>query len=756
MEPSSIPYTAFRCTGGLYQFTVMPFGLRNAPATFQRMVDCLLGDMRYEGVLAYLDDILVHGTTEEETMRRLEEVLRRLSTAGLTLNLAKCTFFPKRLHYLGQVIEDGHLLPDPGRVLQLRAWKVPHTLTELRSLLGLFAYYQDFIRDYAAIMAPLHALLRAPTAPPPRAPKKSGQVISLSGRHKKSVATFADDLTAFIGRHPDGLASAPAPEDPDLAAFLDEIKGAAQQLPGWIQQRRVVILEDTLASGKTTLARKLSPTWSEEPGALAEEWLDNCSHYGWNDGEILDLPFLPKENLIMALTIIGLVRLRQREPEATEVISDRSLLATIYQWGHEGSAQVARWFLGIPPQSLYNPELTTFIVADFPVEVTRKHIRLRQRRIGAQTEEDFYFADDGRKFRDVQDGLKHYVDWLRSQSMDVRVVASQEERLEALQRLQLLPRTTEDLATSLAAKLSENKHRPIEWSPSCTLAVQTAVQRLSEAVLTVPVDGDDYLLETDASGLAVGAILSVKRNGKWLPVAFHSKSLTGPCERWPVYEQEAFAIVEGVRKFDAFLRGRSFTVHTDHASLRWMLKATKGKVARWASRLAEYDMKIFHKSGTSLVHVDFLSRYLDTDADPGLEPRMTLSTEITDRDEALRRRIIETIWPGGAEPEDADSFPPPGIEASEEPEAVHAPDPEAATTPAPRLSIPSLAQVVAAQDGDPSAYGSAFARRNGVVLYHGRIYIPPGRWRHEAIAACHSVCPYKHAGIKKTRTTLLK
>ncbi|KAH0485964.1 MAG: uncharacterized protein KVP18_004351, partial [Porospora cf. gigantea A] len=89
-------------------------------------------------------------------------------------------------------------------------------------------------------------------------------------------------------------------------------------------------------------------------------------------------------------------------------------------------------------------------------------------------------------------------------------------------------------------------------------------------------------------------------------------------------KQEAFAIIEGVRKFDPFLRGRAFTVHTDHASLRWMLQATKGKVARWASRLAEYDMTIFHKSGTSLAHVDFLSRYLDTDADPGLEPRMTL------------------------------------------------------------------------------------------------------------------------------------
>ncbi|KAH0487642.1 MAG: hypothetical protein KVP17_000836, partial [Porospora cf. gigantea B] len=166
----------------------MPFGLRNAPATFQRMVDCLLGDMRYSGVLVYLDDILVHGTSEEETLSRLEEVLRRLSAAGLTLNLGKCTFFPKRLHYLGQVIEDGQLLPDPGRVLQLQSWKVPRTLTELRSLLGLFAYYQDFIRDYAAIMAPLHALLRSPTKTTSKKPASSEQVQSLSSRHRTRVS----------------------------------------------------------------------------------------------------------------------------------------------------------------------------------------------------------------------------------------------------------------------------------------------------------------------------------------------------------------------------------------------------------------------------------------------------------------------------------------------------------------------------------------------------------------------------------------
>ena len=64
MEPSSVLFTAFRCMGGLYQFTAMPYGLRNAPATLQRVMDGLLGDLRGKGVLAYLDDLLVHGTTD--------------------------------------------------------------------------------------------------------------------------------------------------------------------------------------------------------------------------------------------------------------------------------------------------------------------------------------------------------------------------------------------------------------------------------------------------------------------------------------------------------------------------------------------------------------------------------------------------------------------------------------------------------------------------------------------------------------------
>ncbi|KAH0472860.1 MAG: uncharacterized protein KVP18_002276, partial [Porospora cf. gigantea A] len=379
----------------------------------------------------------------------------------------------------------------------------------------------------------------------------------------------------------------------------------------------------------------------------------------------------------MALTVLGLGRSRQREPNATVLISDRSLLATVFQWGHASSIGVARWFLGVPPLSLYHPEDTTFIVTDLPEEVTRNHIRRRGRRIGDISEETFYFGFNGTRIREVKRGLARFVQQLKAVYDDVQVVRTTEGRTSILRQLDLLPPVPLCGAVTAPKVNGKSKSRAIQWTPECTAAVQLAVQRLSESVLTIPVEGDEYLLETDASSIAVGSILSVKREDRWLPVAFHSKALTGPMERWPVYEQEAFAIVEGVRKFDAFLRGRAFTVHTDHASLRWMLEATKGKVARWASRLAEYEMTILHKSGTSLSHVDFLSRYLVSDPDPGLEPRMTLvGTVPSEEKEALERAAILRILDWAEEPPDQD--PPSLSDCSEQrkPEAEEAPPPE--------------------------------------------------------------------------------
>ncbi|KAH0471396.1 MAG: hypothetical protein KVP17_004122, partial [Porospora cf. gigantea B] len=138
---------------------------------------------------------------------------------------------------------------------------------------------------------------------------------------------------------------------------------------------------------------------------------------------------------------------------------------------------------------------------------------------------------------------------------------------------------------------------------------------------------------------------------------------------------------------------------------------------------------------------------------------MTLVGAVPDEDEDCkeRNRILELIW-ADDEVDESEPLPPSdsgGLDdsATTSPEEVSPPLEQVLEL---KRMVPTLAEIVVAQKDDPSAYGSAYARRDGIVLFHGRIYIPPGHWRQEAIAACHSLCPYKHSGIKKTRSALLK
>ena len=412
MEEESVKYTAFRCFLGLFEFLLMPFGLTNAPATFQRVMDFLFSDLRFSGILCYLDDILVHSATFAGALALLRRVLERLRAAGLTLSLNKCLFFPPRLKYLGQLIQDGQLLPDPQRVQALRQIPPPKTLNDVRSLLGFLGYYHIFIPRFAHTLSPVFDLLR----------------------------------------------------------------------------------------GQTN---------------------------------------------------------------------------------------------------------------------SKKH----------------------------------------------------------------------------------NKNTPITWTPECRAAVKQAIDLLEGSVLRLPLDSDEFLVETDASGYAIGAVLSVRYQGAWAPVEFYSKILSLTQRKWPAREREAYAIKAALEKFDHFVRGRHFTVHTDHESLKWMLECPKGKIARWASLMSEFEMTIYHKKGTELSHVDFLSRSLDADPEEFLAERMCYYT------------------------------------------SVH--------------PIPPLTDVIRAQKSDSVPGTHGFARKGDVIYYHGLIYVPP-TLRTSIIAACHSIAPFHHPGIKKTKATIMR
>ncbi|EZG43036.1 enzymatic polyprotein [Gregarina niphandrodes] len=132
MRAEDIPKTAFKTPSGLYEFVVMPFGLVNAPATFQRMVENLFGDLYWNGVLVYLDDILIHAATLEEVFAKLEEVLKRLRASGLKLRLSKCSFLPEQVEYLGHTITEGRIAPQPRKVEAIDALQPPRDVKGLR------------------------------------------------------------------------------------------------------------------------------------------------------------------------------------------------------------------------------------------------------------------------------------------------------------------------------------------------------------------------------------------------------------------------------------------------------------------------------------------------------------------------------------------------------------------------------------------------------------------------------------------------
>lgn len=160
MEEESKHYTAFLTPWGLYEWNVMPFGLNNAPATFQRLMQFVFHGMLFEEVLIYLDDIITFSTTFEEHLERLERTFQRIREAGLKLKPKKCHIAKEEVEFLGYLVSDKGVRPDPNKVAPVMNFPRPRDVSQVRSFMGICSYYRRFIRDFAKIAEPLIALTR--------------------------------------------------------------------------------------------------------------------------------------------------------------------------------------------------------------------------------------------------------------------------------------------------------------------------------------------------------------------------------------------------------------------------------------------------------------------------------------------------------------------------------------------------------------------------------------------------------------------
>ena len=150
--------TAFVTHSGLFQFRVMPFGLCNAPATLERLMDRVLQVLRWSHCLVYLDDIISFGSTVDSALANLTLIFERLRSYALQLKSTKCHLFRSSVPFLGHIVGRRGLECDPSKIEDVKSWPVPDCLKSVRQFLGFVGYYRRFILNFADVATPLETL----------------------------------------------------------------------------------------------------------------------------------------------------------------------------------------------------------------------------------------------------------------------------------------------------------------------------------------------------------------------------------------------------------------------------------------------------------------------------------------------------------------------------------------------------------------------------------------------------------------------
>jgi hypothetical protein len=159
IQPSDIPKTTFITKYGLYEFTVMSFGLTNALAYFMYLMNNVFMDYLDKFVVVFIDDILIYSQNEQEHKEHLRKVLQRLQDCQLYAKLCKCEFWISEVLFLGHIINREGLAIDPKKVTTILDWKAPKDVCGIKSFIEMAGYFRRFIEGFSKIARPMTALL---------------------------------------------------------------------------------------------------------------------------------------------------------------------------------------------------------------------------------------------------------------------------------------------------------------------------------------------------------------------------------------------------------------------------------------------------------------------------------------------------------------------------------------------------------------------------------------------------------------------
>jgi hypothetical protein len=159
IRPSNIPKMAFSTRYDLYEFTVMSFGLTNAPAYFMNLMNKVFMEYLDRFIVVFIDDIIIYSKSDSDHVEHLRLVLHKLRDNQLYAKYRKCEFWINEVPFLGHIISNGGISVDHVKVKEIMACSIPTTVTEVQSFLGLAGYYRRFIEGFSKIAKPMTSLL---------------------------------------------------------------------------------------------------------------------------------------------------------------------------------------------------------------------------------------------------------------------------------------------------------------------------------------------------------------------------------------------------------------------------------------------------------------------------------------------------------------------------------------------------------------------------------------------------------------------